>query len=70
MTAAGTMLQQIWVVGKTRDEVIAKEHELRRRIYRTPQGGLLSTILASWWLMGEVAGKTTRFSFPNFNSNE
>lgn len=37
MTAAGVMLMQIWVTGDTVDEVIAKEREIRSRIYRQPQ---------------------------------
>jgi hypothetical protein len=36
MTAAGVMLLQIWVVGKTREDVIRKEHEIRARIYKRP----------------------------------
>ena len=34
MTAAGVMLLQIWVVGKTQQDVIGKEHEIRSKIYK------------------------------------
>jgi hypothetical protein len=37
MTAAGVMLQQMWIVGDTREDVIRKEHEVRAKIYRQPQ---------------------------------
>ncbi|MBT4761667.1 MAG: ATP-grasp domain-containing protein [Bdellovibrionaceae bacterium] len=37
MTAAGVMLQQMWIVGDTREDVIRKEHEVRAKIYRKPQ---------------------------------
>ncbi|MBT8494353.1 MAG: ATP-grasp domain-containing protein [Deltaproteobacteria bacterium] len=36
MTAAGVMLQQIWVVGDSPAAVIDKEREIRRRIYKKP----------------------------------
>ena len=36
MTAAGVMLLQIWVVGKTKQDVIRKEHEIRSKIYKKP----------------------------------
>jgi len=36
MTAAGVMLLQIWVVGKTKEDIIRKEHEIRARIYKKP----------------------------------
>ncbi len=36
MTAAGVMLQQMWITGKTKQAVIAKEHEIRQKIYKTP----------------------------------
>lgn len=39
MTAAGVMLQQMWICGDTREDVIRKEHEIRAKIYRTPQKG-------------------------------
>lgn len=39
MTAAGVMLQQMWIVGDSREDVIRKEHEVRRRIYKNPQVG-------------------------------
>lgn len=34
MTAAGVMLQQMWITGKTKQDVIAKEHEIRAKIYK------------------------------------
>ncbi|MBV7433761.1 ATP-grasp domain-containing protein [Cardiobacteriaceae bacterium TAE3-ERU3] len=34
MTAAGVMLQQMWVTGKTKRDVIAREHEVREKIFR------------------------------------
>ncbi len=37
MTAAGVMLQQMWVTGASREEVIKKEHEVRQKIYKKPQ---------------------------------
>ncbi|MGB1027774.1 MAG: ATP-grasp domain-containing protein, partial [Rhodospirillaceae bacterium] len=37
MTAAGVMLQQIWLVGDSREDVIRKEHELRAKIYKQAQ---------------------------------
>ena len=37
MTAAGVMLLQIWVVGDSREDVIRKEHDVRKKIYKTPQ---------------------------------
>jgi len=37
MTAAGVMLQQMWLVGDSREDVIRKEHEVREKIYRVPQ---------------------------------
>jgi len=37
LTAAGVMLLQLWITGQTLPEVIAREHEIRSRIYRTPQ---------------------------------
>ncbi len=37
MTAAGVMLMQMWIVGDTREDVIRKEHEVRRKIYRHVQ---------------------------------
>lgn len=39
MTAAGVMLQQMWVVGDTREDVIRREHEIRKKIYRKEQAG-------------------------------
>lgn len=36
MTAAGVMLQQMWITGKSKQEVIAKEHEVRAKIYQQP----------------------------------
>lgn len=33
MTAAGVMLQQIWVTGATKEDVIRKEHEVRSKLY-------------------------------------
>lgn len=39
MTAAGVMLQQIWITGHTAQELIAKEREIRSNIYRQPQKG-------------------------------
>ncbi|WP_298905530.1 hypothetical protein [uncultured Aliiroseovarius sp.] len=39
MTAAGVMLQQLWVSGDTAQELIAKEREIRAKIYRQPQDG-------------------------------
>lgn len=39
MTAAGVMLQQIWVTGKTREDVIRREHEVREKIYKIRQTG-------------------------------
>lgn len=37
MTAAGVMLQQIWLTGDSREDVIQKEHELRKKIYKKAQ---------------------------------
>lgn len=37
MTAAGVMLLQIWVVGDSREDVIRKEHDVRKKIYKIPQ---------------------------------
>ncbi len=37
MTAAGVMLQQMWITGDTREAVIAREHEIRAKIYQHPQ---------------------------------
>ncbi|PCI56549.1 MAG: hypothetical protein COB45_05180 [Gammaproteobacteria bacterium] len=37
MTAAGVMLMQMWVVGDSREEVIKKEHDIRRKIYKQEQ---------------------------------
>lgn len=37
MTAAGVMLQQMWVVGDTREDLIRKEHEIRKNIYQQEQ---------------------------------
>ena len=34
MTAAGVMLQQMWLTGETREGVIAREREIRSKIYR------------------------------------
>ena len=34
MTAAGVMLQQIWITGKTKEEVIALEHKIRENIFQ------------------------------------
>jgi len=39
MTAAGAMLMQIWVTGKTGADVAAKEKEIRKKIYKIPQPG-------------------------------
>ncbi|MCV6545889.1 MAG: ATP-grasp domain-containing protein [Cohaesibacter sp.] len=46
MTAAGVMLLQIWLVADSKEETIAKEHELRRRIYRRPQR---DAVYPSYW---------------------
>ena len=37
MTAAGVMLMQIWVSGNTANELIAKEREVRSKIYAQAQ---------------------------------
>ena len=37
LTAAGVMLQQLWITGETLSQVIAREREIRSRIYRRPQ---------------------------------
>jgi len=37
MTAAGVMLQQIWITGDTTEQVIAKEHEVRKKLYKDEQ---------------------------------
>ncbi len=34
MTAAGVMLQQIWITGNSKEEVIAREHEIRAKIFQ------------------------------------
>ncbi|WP_120501031.1 acetyl-CoA carboxylase biotin carboxylase subunit family protein [Roseovarius sp. EL26] len=39
MTAAGAMLQQIWITGRTAQELIAKEREIRAKIYLQAQEG-------------------------------
>lgn len=36
MTAAGVMLQQMWLTGKTVADVVAREKDIRSRIYRQP----------------------------------
>lgn len=46
MTAAGVMLQQMWIVGDTREDVIRKEHEVRAKIYRQPQK---DCVYPSYW---------------------
>lgn len=37
MTAAGVMLQQMWLTGATREDVIRREHEVRAKIYKIAQ---------------------------------
>ncbi len=37
MTAAGVMLQQMWIVGDSREDVIRREHEIRSKIYKQTQ---------------------------------
>ncbi len=37
MTSAGVMLLQIWITGDTKEEVIAKEIDLRSKIYKNEQ---------------------------------
>lgn len=37
LTAAGVMLQQIWITGASLSELIRKEREIRRKIYRRAQ---------------------------------
>lgn len=37
MTAAGVMLMQIWITGESREEVIAKEREIRSKLYHKKQ---------------------------------
>ncbi len=37
MTAAGVMLQQMWVTGATQSDVIAREREIRSKIYKHEQ---------------------------------
>ena len=38
MTAAGVMLQQMWITGDSREDIIRKEHEVRKKIYKSGQG--------------------------------
>lgn len=40
MTAAGVMLLQMWLTGDTKEDVVAREREIRSRIYRKPPRGL------------------------------
>ena len=40
MTAAGVMLLQMWLTGDTKEDVVAREREIRSRIYRKPPQGL------------------------------
>ncbi|MDP8052149.1 hypothetical protein QJU23_06910 [Pasteurella atlantica] len=37
MTAAGVMLQQMWITGKTKQDVIAREHEIRAKIFKNKE---------------------------------
>ncbi len=37
MTAAGVMLQQMWITGNTKAETISLEKEIRKKIYKKPQ---------------------------------
>lgn len=37
LTAAGVMLLQLWITGESLPDVIAREHEIREKIYRNPQ---------------------------------
>lgn len=37
MTAAGVMLLQLWISGDTQADMIAKEREIRSKIYRQAQ---------------------------------
>ncbi|MCG5540015.1 MULTISPECIES: ATP-grasp domain-containing protein [unclassified Halorhodospira] len=37
LSAAGVMLQQLWITGDSSMEIIAREREIRSRIYRNPQ---------------------------------
>lgn len=37
MTAAGVMIQQMWLTGDTSQDLIRREREIRSRIYRHPQ---------------------------------
>lgn len=40
MTAAGAMVMQMWLTGETQHDVIAREREIRSKIYRIAPEGL------------------------------
>lgn len=37
MTAAGVMLQQLWITGESKEAVITREHEIRAKIFKNPE---------------------------------
>lgn len=48
MTAAGVMLMQMWLTGESRDDVIAREREIRSKIYRDPADSGVEKYPAYW----------------------
>ncbi|MCG5529664.1 hypothetical protein LRD18_02090 [Halorhodospira halochloris] len=40
LTAAGVMLMQLWITGRNSAEIIAREREIRQKIYRNPQDAM------------------------------